>query len=233
MENDNSTEKERMIGYSSKYWEFQRRIGGSNVHSIIQKHRFQKFIKKTDTVLDFGCGGGYTLKEIDCKIKFGIEINPYATEKARSNGINVRKRIEELESDFFDIIISNSALEHVANPMEILMECFRVLKKDGMIIFSVPHEELSNLYSPGDINQHLFTWSPMNIGNLFRYCGFQILEVKVIKLKQPPFQTLIIKYFGLSGYMFIGKMYRAIRYIISDVIKNIGVSADILVIAKK
>jgi SAM-dependent methyltransferase len=233
MKVENSANNEIMIGYNSKYWEFQKEIGGSDVHSIIQKRRYQKYIKNTDTVLDFGCGGGYTLKEIECKSKYGIEINEYAIEKAKSYGINVKKGFEDLESVFFDVIISNSALEHVPNPSEVILQCFRVLKHGGVIVFSVPHEELSNSYCAEDINQHLYTWSPMNLGNLFKYCGFQILEIKVIKLKQPPLQNFIYKLFGVSGVLIIGRIYRAFRYVISDIVKNIGVSADILIIAKK
>ena len=59
----------------------QERIG--KFGGIINKKKFNKYINKNDSVLDFGCGGGYLLKNIDCLNKHGIEINETAIEIAK------------------------------------------------------------------------------------------------------------------------------------------------------
>jgi len=228
-----SSKANSLLGYGSKYWDFQKNIGAAPIHSKIQIDKFQKYIKQTDKVLDFGCGGGYTLKQISCGEKFGVEVNDYAIKSAIENGITVKKDLNDFEDNFFDVVISNSALEHVTNPYEVLKNCLRVLKKGGLLILSVPHEELSYAFKENDINQHLYTWSPMCIGNLVKYSGFNLIEIKIVKTKQPPFVNSIYKFAGLKGVMVVGRIYRNLRYIISDFIKTIGVSADIIVTAEK
>ena len=41
-------------------------------------------------------------------------------------------------SDSFDIVIHSDTLEHVPNPVRALEECFRVLKKGGVLAYTVP-----------------------------------------------------------------------------------------------
>ena len=40
--------------------------------------KFKDHILKTEIVLDFGCGGGFLLSNLDCMYKAGIEINSVA-----------------------------------------------------------------------------------------------------------------------------------------------------------
>lgn len=37
--------------------------------------KYTGYISKEDVVFDFGCGGGFLLKNIECKKKIGVEIN--------------------------------------------------------------------------------------------------------------------------------------------------------------
>lgn len=221
-----------MPEYKEKYWDYQKGIGSKKYHTIYNKSKFSAHIKNDSIVLDFGCGGGYVLNEINCKEKFGIEINESAIKQAKTFGIKISEDFNDLKDNFFDVIISNSALEHVENPKEILDQCYRVLKRGGFLYLSVPHEELSYKYRTNDINQHLYTWSPMSIGNLVNSSGFLVKKVKVIKIIQPLFAGIIFKYFGLKGYKFIGKIYRFFRQLIQG-IKSVGISADIFIIAEK
>jgi ubiquinone/menaquinone biosynthesis C-methylase UbiE len=43
-----------------------------------------------------------------------------------------------IESDKFDLVVHSDTLEHISNPTKALAECHRVLKKDGLCIFTVP-----------------------------------------------------------------------------------------------
>lgn len=69
-------------------------------------------------------------------------------------------------------------------------------------------------------------------GNLIQHCGFEIINVKVTKVIQPPYANIIYKFLGINGYVFFGKIYRFIRYLLSP-FKTIGVSADIIIEAFK
>jgi hypothetical protein len=41
-------------------------------------------------------------------------------------------------------------------------------------------------YRTDDINHHLFTWTPLTLGNLFTEAGFDVSSVEVIRLAWPP-----------------------------------------------
>ena len=220
------------MAYNKEYWEYQKGIGEKVHHTNYVNSKFISKIKSSDIVLDFGCGGGYILNSIDCKKKIGIEINPSAQIKAKEFNIEIFESFNSLKEETIDVIISNSALEHIINPIEILIESNRVLKKKGKLMISVPHEDLSYGYVKDDINQHFYTWSPMSIGNLIQKAGFKIEEVKTTKIIQPPLASKVFKLFGLKGYRIFGKFYRMIRKAIIP-FKRIGVNADIIVYATK
>lgn len=220
------------MAYDKNYWDYQKKIGQNFFHTHAVSNKFKSFVNPEDAVLDFGCGGGFVLNTLNCKKRVGIEINPHAQKQLKSFGIQVNDSFRDLKSEEFDIVLSNSALEHVDNPLDVLAQAHRVLKKGGKLMFSVPHEDLSYSFHKNDINQHLFTWSPMSIGNLIQKAGFEIKQVKVTKYIQPPFASIIYKILGLQGYKFFGRIYRFLRKCITP-IKKMGVSGDIIVFANK
>jgi hypothetical protein len=60
-------------------------------------------------------------------------------------GIN-HQDIENLSfrNDSIDLIVSNDVFEHVPNPQKAFCECYRALKKNGIMIFTIPfHSDLS------------------------------------------------------------------------------------------
>jgi ubiquinone/menaquinone biosynthesis C-methylase UbiE len=110
---------------------------------FIQSRRammFAPFIKPTDTVLDFGCGTGGILANLDCARKIGIEINPPSIEQARADHIEIHSDLAAIADQSIDIVISNHALEHTQNPTAILHQMRRVLHPDGFAILVVPSE---------------------------------------------------------------------------------------------
>ena len=114
--------------YNEKYFEWQKNVSifGAQANKI----KFEKLITNNLTVLDFGCGGGYLLNAFKCEIeKHGVEINDAARNEAIENGLKCYKLSNELPSDYFDLIISNNALEHCDNPFLELKELYRALKK--------------------------------------------------------------------------------------------------------
>ena len=86
--------------------------------------------------------------------------------------------LAELEDESYDVAISNSALEHVDFPLESLQQIFKKLKPGGLAVFVVPCESRAYAWASNDINFHLYSWSPMCIGNLFTRAGFEVIESK-------------------------------------------------------
>ncbi len=167
--------------YDQNYFNWQKKIGQDGV--LGDSWMFSGYINENDSVLDFGCGGGYILASLECKEKFGVEINDVAAEQARQNGIETYKNINDISNDkLFDKIISHHALEHVENPFGVLMELKNKLKENGKIIFVTPIDDWRKQkeYIKEDINKHLYTWTPLNLGNLFWAAGFKVENVKVV-----------------------------------------------------
>ena len=117
-------------------------------------------------------------------------MNPSAVECAKKNGVEVFMNAEDVVDDCVDIIISNHALEHALQPLKELKILYNKLKVGGKIIFIVPCESISCRYKPNDINHHLYSWSPMCIGNLFTEAGFSVVESIPYLHKWPPFYRL-------------------------------------------
>jgi len=157
--------------------------------------------------VDFGSGGGYLLKNIKCGQKIGIELNETARKKSKEIGIQSLDSAKSLEDECADLIISNNALEHTTHPLNELKELNRILKPNGKIVFVVPCESINYKYKPNDVNYHLYSWSPMCIGNLFNEAGFKVLESKAYKHKWPRYYDKIAKIFGRSIFNIVCKMY--------------------------
>lgn len=178
--------------YDDRY--FARQVDIGTFGGWANQIKFQPEVSPTDHVLDFGCGGGFLLKGLDCASRSGVEVNPAAAATARTNGVNVYSNVDDAPDDTFDVIISNHALEHTLRPLDNLKVLRRKLKTGGKLVLVVPCEGLSNPYKPGDVNNHLYTWNPMTLGNLLTEAGFSVRESKAFVHKWPMgwrrFQTL-------------------------------------------
>ena len=201
--------------YNKEYFSWQSSIG--EFGGWANKPKFSSFINKSDRVLDFGCGGGYLLKHIDCFEKLGIDVNPEALTIANENGIQTYLTAHELLSNSVDVIISNHALEHVADPLGTLHELFRILKPLGKIIFVIPCETTRVKFSTTDKNHHLFSWSPMSLANLFSLAGFFIIDSKPFIHKWPPHYRSIAKFGGRKIFDFICMLHARVEVSTSQV----------------
>lgn len=190
--------------YNKDYFSWQKEIGEFAGQANL--FYFKDFVRLTENVIDFGCGGGYLLANLPCREKIGIEINENAQEIARQNGIKVVRSADEIKDEWADVIISSQALEHTASPYDELRKLYPKLKKGGRIVFVIPHE-IQNKYRPYDRNHHLYTWSPMCAGNLFTAAGYNVEKVETIKHRWPPGYFQIKKYFGSRIFNILCALY--------------------------
>src|SRR5262249_7804790 len=89
-------------------------------HQILD--RLEKF-RKTNRMLDVGCGIGYFLESAKSRgwEVYGTEFTDEAVAICVSKGIKMKKgklRTEDYEPNFFDAIISIEVIEHINNPRE-------------------------------------------------------------------------------------------------------------------
>jgi 2-polyprenyl-3-methyl-5-hydroxy-6-metoxy-1,4-benzoquinol methylase len=169
--------------YDEQYFQYQEKMG--EFGGELSADFFRPYIKKDMTVIEFGSGGGYLLEKIQAKDKVGIEINDSARIRAENKGINSVKYIREIPDCYGDIIISTHALEHTVNPFGVLQELRNKLKNNGKMVFVVPNESCNTEYFKSDINNHLYTWNCLTLGNLFKAAGFFINSVERIQTLWP------------------------------------------------
>lgn len=72
-------------------------------------------------------------------------------------------------------------MEHTENPFSILRELYGKLKEGGKIVFHVPNESCDTEYTRSEINNHLYTWNCLNIGNLFKAAGYFVYSVQKVQ----------------------------------------------------
>lgn len=190
--------------YNKDYFAWQKKYGefGGSANLI----KFAAHIKPTDNVIDFGCGGGYLLKNIECRSKVGIEINPAARKIARENGIKVHASLNAVPEAWANVIISNHVLEHVEAPLDTLRLVYKKVKHGGKVVFVVPCERYTRQYTIGETSQHLYTWSPLNLGNLFAKAGFEIEEVKEFAHTWPKNYLFIDRVFGRTIFNILARI---------------------------
>lgn len=77
----------------------------------------------------------------NCKFIVGIDYDLHSLVNHNNLDLKVRGRITELpfKNDYFDLITANMVVEHLDNPEEQFKEVWRVLGKNGILIFHTPN----------------------------------------------------------------------------------------------
>lgn len=207
---DRSDKTSASAHYNADYFTWQQGSGAGAFGGWANAFKFAESVGRNDTVADFGCGGGFLLQNLKCKARIGIEPNATAAQSVKSLGIqhffSPREAVEKLGRGAADVIISTNALEHALNPLQEIKDLRPLLKTGGTIHFVVPCETIHMKYVAGDINHHLFSWSPQSLGNLFSEAGYRVLSSKPDIYKWPPFYAHFAK-LGWPAFNMICKIY--------------------------
>ncbi len=107
---------------------------------------------KYESVIDIGCGDGELFSLIKKNSKYtGVDISPTQL-KSFKNSLNSTSNMPvlieadvsslPLETNSFDVAIACDVLEHVIDPLVVINEIKRVVKKGGYVIIGIPNENL-------------------------------------------------------------------------------------------
>jgi SAM-dependent methyltransferase len=195
------------------YFAYQKAIAESRGALLALK--FERYIKPQDCVLDFGCGGGYLLKALNCTRKIGVEINPAAQSQAVMNGIQCHPVLDNVPDAIADVVISNHALEHVPFPIEALRQIREKLKPGGTLVLCVPADDwrTQKRYDPNDVNHHLHTWTPLLLGHTLSEAGFLVKtnEITILTHAWPPRVDALCKCLPRAAFDMICGVFAVIR----------------------
>lgn len=103
-------------------------------------------LEKGERLLDIGCGDGiigYFAKNNYRQI-YGVDISDIALKIAEERGVITRKINANndalpFEDNYFDAVTCLDVIEHVFEPINLINEISRVLKKGGILIVSTPN----------------------------------------------------------------------------------------------
>lgn len=194
-----------MTHYDKYYFSCQRVIGAFG--GEMNASKFHAFVKPSDTVLDFGCGGGFILESLCCSRRIGIEIIPEARNEARRKGIGVFDSVEEVPDALVDVLISHHALEHVENPLPTLVKLRRTVKAGSSAVVLLCPANPYCAHTDLTIYQHLFTWSPMCLGNLLTKAGYCVTKSKPLFSRWPPGIIALRQIAGLNACRLVSSIY--------------------------
>ena len=164
----NEEEYERMFVLEDFYWWFRgrRKIVLSALKGI-----------KAEKILDVGCGTGGNLNLFNGFV-VGLDISLQAlklAKKRKPNAILCQGEAENLpfHNESFDLVLALDLLEHLQDDVKGLREMYRVLKKGGNVLITVPAYKF--LWSEHDEALHHFRrYSKSEIKVKMEEVGFTI-----------------------------------------------------------
>ena len=123
-------------------------------------------------LLDVGCGNKPYEQLFAGKVESYVGCDVVQSDREKADVICEAAALS-FEDHVFDTVFSTQVIEHVADPLMMLKEIHRVLKSEGVLIFSAPfcwelHEE------PHDY----FRFSKYGLHEMLDRRGFEVLDIK-------------------------------------------------------
>lgn len=111
------------------------------LRELLIRRLIQKY-KRGDKFLDAGCGTGLILRHLPAGY-FGVDINPRNIKRAKKHSPKANLVLADIEklpfkNETFSTIICTEVIEHQPDPKKTISELKRVLRKNGVLIGSVP-----------------------------------------------------------------------------------------------
>jgi 2-polyprenyl-3-methyl-5-hydroxy-6-metoxy-1,4-benzoquinol methylase len=135
--------------------------------------------------LDIGCGNGSNLRrmsELGWQME-GLDVDPIAIKQLQQQGLNA-KLGSLFEQDYpdqtFQAIYMSHVIEHVADPIALLQECWRVLVPGGQLVLITPNMQslgrtlLRSAWIGIDPPRHLLLYTQTSLTCLLKATNFTI-----------------------------------------------------------
>lgn len=123
-----------------------RRLSAQSILDVLKR------LKKKGKLLDFGCSAGFLLDEARKRgwEVYGVELSRWAADYARNklglaNVLQGDFKKADYPPNYFDAVILQDVIEHLADPKSTLLAIRKILKPDGVICINTP--DISSLMS--------------------------------------------------------------------------------------
>ena len=138
-----------------------------------------RWIRKDSVVLDLGCGWCEFINSANCRVKYGMDLNPDAKSYANQDVIVLEQDCSaawDVTSESLDVVFTSNFLEHLPAKSSLeatLREAFRALKPEGRFIAMGPNiKHVAGAY--WDFFDHYLALTELSLGEVPGKCGFQI-----------------------------------------------------------
>jgi ubiquinone/menaquinone biosynthesis C-methylase UbiE len=155
---------------------------------VEMRDQFDRYIFATayasgKVCLDAACGAGYGTKALSDSAKsvLGMDFSEDALKHARENysasNVDFRKadldKALDLESNYFDLVVSFETIEHLHNQHLLVKEFHRVLKSGGILIISSPNGTVTKLTNEPPNPFHIHELSNGELTDILRNNSFK------------------------------------------------------------
>jgi 2-polyprenyl-3-methyl-5-hydroxy-6-metoxy-1,4-benzoquinol methylase len=207
-----------------------------NYYESRREAMFQYIPQNVKRTLEFGCGCGFFPEFIKEELNaecWAVEINDRAAQIASDKLYKVIKgdaneSLKMIPQSYFDCIILNDVLEHLADPFYLLENMKAKLNKNGVAVLSVPNVRFWNHlrafiwrgewdYQDAGIldNTHLRFFTYKSLVKTFRKSGYEILTIEGLN------PTHNIKY-KVVNFLLLNKLWDARYHHFACVIKPVN-----------
>ncbi len=172
-----------------------------------QKWAFS-WLPESDIVLDVGCSNTPLLNYLSAKsrIVIGIDTDLNALRSInKKNSYLIAASAENLpiESEVIDTVLMLDVIEHLSSDKMAIAEAWRVLKKDGILILSVPYKGLFTFLDPENLSIKLKHKKYARHHKHYSYKDLRILLFRLFKIEKLHYGGLFLYpiTFGLNNFM--------------------------------
>ena len=160
-------------------------------YTLAQKRKTIERHAQGKTILDFGCGTGEFLKEMQGHgyQTVGVEPADNAREKSiQLNGKVIASSLDQIPPQPYDVITLWHVLEHLHEPAQYLRQFHELLSHSGTIFIAVPNrnapdaKHYQSYWAAYDVPRHLWHFSQQDMTALLRNHGFKLKSIHPMKL---------------------------------------------------
>lgn len=193
----------------------------SKYHASCRREMLKFITNNPETVLEIGCREGLFIKVLkenyEITDSWGVEPDETVTEKAKKNIDNIIcdffTKDTNIPDNYFDLIVFNDVLEHIYDPWEMLIMTKSLLKKNGIVIASIPNINNKRLLKKLILNDnfeykeagilditHIRFFTKKTIQKLFIDTGYEIIKMDDIKTRKKRIKYKILDFLTQGRY---------------------------------